>query len=166
MLIAAAYDLGAVSLSGGYNTRRGNDEKGDDNELTVGLNVPMGNVNLSFGFATSKTEIGGSTAAKSSGFGVGHLRPVQAHQGVRRLPLAQREGRRRQQDGRHPPVRPGPASRLLSTVSGKVAQGNFRIRNQSLRNVLMPPAVTRRWLFSFVDRGELGHRQRQRHRGG
>ena len=42
MLIAAAYDLGAVSLSGGYNTRRGNDEKGDDNELTVGLNVPMG----------------------------------------------------------------------------------------------------------------------------
>jgi predicted porin len=71
MLIAAAYDLGAVSLSGGYNTRRGNDEKGDDNELTVGLNVPMGNVNLSFGFATSKTEIGGSTAAKSSGFGVG-----------------------------------------------------------------------------------------------
>ena len=71
MLIAAAYDLGAVSLSGGYNTRRGSDANGDDNELTLGLNVPMGNVNLSFGFATSKTEIGGSTASKSSGFGVG-----------------------------------------------------------------------------------------------
>lgn len=71
VLIAAAYDLGAVSLSGGYNTRRGNDATGDDNELTVGLNVPLGNVNLSFGYATSKTEVGGSTTSKSSGFGLG-----------------------------------------------------------------------------------------------
>jgi len=71
MLIAAAYDLGAVSLSGGYNTRRGSDAKGDDNELTLGVNVPMGQVNLSVGFATSKTEIGGSTSSKSSGFGIG-----------------------------------------------------------------------------------------------
>jgi predicted porin len=71
LMVAGAYDLGAVSLSAGYNTRSGNDAKGDDNEMTVGLNVPMGNVNLSFGFATSKTEIAGATSAKSSGFGVG-----------------------------------------------------------------------------------------------
>ena len=55
----------------GIFTRKGNDAKGDDNELTVGVNVPMGNVNLSVGYATSKTEIGGATSAKSSGFGVG-----------------------------------------------------------------------------------------------
>lgn len=71
VLIAGAYDFGAVSLSAGYNTRRGNDANGDDNELTVGLNVPLGNVNLSFGYATSKTEVGGSTSSKSSGFGLG-----------------------------------------------------------------------------------------------
>ncbi|MGS5086566.1 porin [Hydrogenophaga sp. A37] len=71
MLLAGSYDLGMLSLSAGYNTRKGDDAKGDDNELTVGVNVPMGNVNLSVGYATSKTEIGGSTAGKSSGFGVG-----------------------------------------------------------------------------------------------
>ena len=72
MLIAAAYDLGAVSLSGGYNTRSGNAKNGDDKELTLGVNVPLGGaVNLSFGYANSKTEIGGSTASKSSGFGIG-----------------------------------------------------------------------------------------------
>lgn len=72
MLIAAAYDLGVVSLSGGYNTRRGNDANGDDTELTLGVNVPLGNaVNLSVGYANSKTEIGGSTASKASGFGIG-----------------------------------------------------------------------------------------------
>ena len=71
MLFAGSYDLGMLSLSAGYNTRKGNDAKGDDNELTVGVNVPLGNVNLSVGYATSKTEIGGATAGKSSGFGVG-----------------------------------------------------------------------------------------------
>jgi predicted porin len=71
LMFAGAYDLGVASLSAGYNTRSGNDAKGDDNELSVGVNVPMGNVNLSFGFATSKTEIGGRTSAKSSGFGLG-----------------------------------------------------------------------------------------------
>jgi predicted porin len=71
MMIAGAYDLGMASLSAGYNTRSGNDAKGDDTELTLGVNVPLGNVNLSVGYATSKTEIAGSTSAKSSGFGVG-----------------------------------------------------------------------------------------------
>ncbi|MEX1166301.1 MAG: porin, partial [Hydrogenophaga sp.] len=71
MMVAGAYNLGVASLSAGYNTRSGNDARGDDTELTVGVNVPLGNVSLSAGFATSKTEIGGSTAGKSSGFGVG-----------------------------------------------------------------------------------------------
>lgn len=71
LVIAASYDLGPASLSGGYNLRRGNDATGDDNELTLGVNVPMGNVNLSVGFATSKTEIGSATASKSNGFGIG-----------------------------------------------------------------------------------------------
>jgi predicted porin len=71
LMFAGSYDLGALSLSAGYNTRSGNAKNGDDNELTVGVNVPMGNVNLSAGFATSKTEVAGKTSAKSSGMGFG-----------------------------------------------------------------------------------------------
>lgn len=71
LMFAGSYDLGVVSLSGGYNMRQGNAAKGDDNELTMGVSMPMGPVKLSAGFATSKTEIAGSTASKSSGFGVG-----------------------------------------------------------------------------------------------
>jgi predicted porin len=72
MLIAAAYDLGVLSLSGGYNTRSGNAKNGDDKELTLGVNVPLGSaVNLSVGYANSKTDAAGKTTAKSSGFGVG-----------------------------------------------------------------------------------------------
>lgn len=69
--LAAAYDMGAAKLSAGYNTRSGTDAKGDDDELTVGVEVPVGAISLSAGFATSKTKIGGFTSSKASGFGLG-----------------------------------------------------------------------------------------------
>ena len=71
LALSAAYDLGAVSLSAGINRRNGTDATGDDNEYTFGVNVPLGAVNLSAGFATSKTQVGGATTAKASGFGLG-----------------------------------------------------------------------------------------------
>lgn len=71
VMLAGAYDLGVASLSAGINQRKGNVASGDDNELTLGVNVPMGPVALSFGYATSKTEVSGATKAKASGLGFG-----------------------------------------------------------------------------------------------
>ena len=70
--LAAAYDMGVVAFSAGYNTRSGTDAKGDDTELQLGVEVPVGSsVKLSASYANSKTEIGGATSGKASGFGLG-----------------------------------------------------------------------------------------------
>lgn len=71
LALSASYDFGAAALSGGYNSRKGSDAKGDDTEFTVGVNVPVGAFDFSLGYASSKTEIGGSTSVKSSGLGLG-----------------------------------------------------------------------------------------------
>ena len=72
MQLAAAYDMSVVALSAGYNTRSGADAQGEDTELSLGVEVPVGsNVKLSASYANSKTEIGGTTAGKASGFGFG-----------------------------------------------------------------------------------------------
>lgn len=70
--LAGAYDLGIAALAVGYNTRSGSDAKGDDTELTLGVEVPVGAaVKLSAGYATSKTEVGNATSSKASGFALG-----------------------------------------------------------------------------------------------
>lgn len=69
--ISGAYDLGVAALSAGYNNRKGSDANGKDNEFTLGVTVPFGAFKVSAGFASSKTTIGGSTAAKASGFALG-----------------------------------------------------------------------------------------------
>ena len=71
LALSGNYDFGAASLSAGYNSRKGTDANGDDTELTVGVNVPVGAFDISVGYATSKTEIGGATNAKASGLGLG-----------------------------------------------------------------------------------------------
>lgn len=71
LALSANYDFGAASVSAGYNARKGTDAKGDDTELTVGVNVPVGAFDFSVGYATSKTEIGGGTSAKANGLGLG-----------------------------------------------------------------------------------------------
>lgn len=71
LMFAGAYDLGVASLSGGVNQRKGDDASGDDTEFTLGVNVPMGPVALSFGYANSKTEASGATTSKASGLGIG-----------------------------------------------------------------------------------------------
>lgn len=68
--LSGSYDLGMASVSAGYNQRKGSTS--DDSEYTVGVNVPMGAVNLSAGYAASETESSaGVTTAKASGFGFG-----------------------------------------------------------------------------------------------
>jgi len=69
--LSASYNFGVAAVSGGFNTRKGNDANGDDTEFVAGVNVPMGSFDFSAGFASSKTETGGSTSAKASGFGLG-----------------------------------------------------------------------------------------------
>lgn len=69
---SGSYDLGLASISGGYNKRDGATAAlGDDNEFNIGVNVPMGAVALSAGYANSKTKVNGATTAKASGFAFG-----------------------------------------------------------------------------------------------
>lgn len=71
--VAASYDFGVASISGGFNTRKGSTTAlGKDDEFTAGVNVPVGAaVNVSLGYASSKTKVNGATAGKSDGFGLG-----------------------------------------------------------------------------------------------
>ncbi len=69
--ISGAYDFGVASISAGFNTRNGDDlGTGKDNEYTLGVNVPMGAINLSAGYANAKTKVANATS-KGSGFGIG-----------------------------------------------------------------------------------------------
>ncbi len=68
--LSGSYNFGVASLSAGYNQRSGTTS--DDNEYTFGVNVPIGAINLSAGYAASETEsTAGATTAKASGFGFG-----------------------------------------------------------------------------------------------
>ena len=71
--IAGSYDLGMASVSGGFNTRSGSTAAlGKDNEYTFGVNVPVSAaINVSVGYASSKTKVNGNTTLKSDGFGLG-----------------------------------------------------------------------------------------------
>ncbi len=70
--LSGAYDFGVASLSAGYTKRNGTNVTGDDKGYNIGVNVPVGAaVNVSAGYAREEVEIGGGTAAKSAGFGIG-----------------------------------------------------------------------------------------------
>jgi len=69
--LSASYDLGVVSLSGGYQNRKGSAATGKDDEYTFGVNVPLGAFAVSVGYASSKTKIAGVTTAKAAGLGLG-----------------------------------------------------------------------------------------------
>lgn len=71
-MVAGSYDLGVVSLSGGFNKRSGSTAAlGDDNEFTVGVNMPLGAFAVSAGYANSKTKVNGATTLKTNGFALG-----------------------------------------------------------------------------------------------
>lgn len=69
--VSGAYDFGVASVSAGFNLRDAKTGGAEDTEYTLGVNVPFGAVAVSAGFASSKTEVGSSTTAKASGFGLG-----------------------------------------------------------------------------------------------
>jgi predicted porin len=65
-------DVLIASVSAGFGmTDAEQASKGEDTEFTVGVNVPFGAFAVSAGFASSKTEVGSTTTAKASGFGLG-----------------------------------------------------------------------------------------------
>jgi predicted porin len=66
--ISASYDLGVVSLSGGYNNSKLDTAK--DTEFSLGVTVPLGAAAISAGFASSKSKIAGAKDDKGSGFGI------------------------------------------------------------------------------------------------
>jgi predicted porin len=69
--LSGAYNFGVARLSAGYN-RAENGAGLKDNELSIGVNVPVGNLDFSVGYARSKSETAaGATSAKGSGFGAG-----------------------------------------------------------------------------------------------
>lgn len=70
--LAASYDFGVAAISGAYNNRSGATAAvGDDDEYQFGVNVPMGALQLSAGYANSKTKTAGKTSAKADGFAFG-----------------------------------------------------------------------------------------------
>ncbi|MDP2220492.1 MAG: porin [Hydrogenophaga sp.] len=69
--LSGSYDFGVASVSAGFNMRDSKTSAAEDTEYTVGVNVPVGAVALSAGFASSKTEVGSATTGKASGFGLG-----------------------------------------------------------------------------------------------
>ena len=70
--LSAKYDLGMAAISAGYTKRNGTNATGDDKGFNIGVNVPVGAaLNVSAGYAREEAEIGGNTAAKSAGFGIG-----------------------------------------------------------------------------------------------
>jgi predicted porin len=74
MTLSGSYNMGVASVSAGYNTRKSvaTTNTGKDNEFTIGVNVPVGKVNLSAGYASSETKnAAGVNSAEASGFGLG-----------------------------------------------------------------------------------------------
>jgi predicted porin len=70
--LSGAYDFGMASVSAGYERRNGTTATGDDKGYNLGVNVPVGTaLNVSAGYAREEVEIGGATAAKGAGFGLG-----------------------------------------------------------------------------------------------
>lgn len=70
--LSAAYDFGSFALSGGINTRKADAASGGkDNEYTLGVEVPVGAVKLSAGYAASETKVNGAKTIEASGFGLG-----------------------------------------------------------------------------------------------
>lgn len=70
--LAGSYDFGVAALSAAYNHRKGaTAAMGDDNEYQIGVNVPVGAINVSAGYASSKTKVAGATSAKADGFALG-----------------------------------------------------------------------------------------------
>ena len=68
--LAAAYDFGMASVSAGYEQRRGTAATGDDNGWNLGVNVPVGAINASIGYAAETTDIAG-VSTKLTGWGLG-----------------------------------------------------------------------------------------------
>jgi predicted porin len=65
--ISAAYDLGVVALSGGFNNTKNGGTK--DTDYSLGVTMPLGAAAISAGFASSKSKTAGATS-KGSGFGL------------------------------------------------------------------------------------------------
>lgn len=69
--LSAKYDFGSFSVSGGYN---GTDAATgvEETEYTLGANLPLGQFDISAGYANGSTKnAAGIKAAKASGFGLG-----------------------------------------------------------------------------------------------
>ncbi|MDO9435201.1 porin [Hydrogenophaga sp.] len=68
--VSGAYNFGVARLSAGFN-RAENGANLRDNELSIGVAVPLGAFEISAGYARSKSEAAGVTTAKGTAFGVG-----------------------------------------------------------------------------------------------
>lgn len=75
--LAASYDFGAFAVSGGFGTRKADAASGGkDSEYNLGVEVPVGSVKLSAGYAASETKVNGVKASESTGFGIGARYPL------------------------------------------------------------------------------------------
>lgn len=70
LALSASYKFDGMRLSGGWQ-RAENRSGAEDDEYTVGVALPLGAFELSAGYAWSKSENGGATAAKGKALAVG-----------------------------------------------------------------------------------------------
>ena len=67
--LTGSYNFGVASVSAGY--QMADEGTTEDDEFSLGVNVPMGAFNFSAGYARSKSENAGAANGKGSGFGLG-----------------------------------------------------------------------------------------------
>jgi predicted porin len=70
--VAAAYNFGILSVSGGYNQLSGINNGDDSKGILLGVNMPMGAFNFSVGYAAGDVETNaGVKVSETSGVGLG-----------------------------------------------------------------------------------------------
>ncbi len=68
-LIAGSYDFGAAKINAGFNTSKWTGSN-KDQEMQVGVTVPLGAVSVALGYGTSKNSTAGVTNAKGNTVGL------------------------------------------------------------------------------------------------
>lgn len=69
--LAASYDFGAFALSGGFQNGKAAVGSGKETGYNLGVEVPLGAVKLSLGYAAGESKLNGAKTADSTGFGLG-----------------------------------------------------------------------------------------------
>lgn len=69
--LAASYDFGAFALSGGFQSAKADTGNNKETGYNIGVEVPIGDVKVSLGYASAENKLNGAKVSDASGFGLG-----------------------------------------------------------------------------------------------